>query len=315
VGLYISLTPVQTASLRQQILDRINIGLKTVDVFSGFLSLKRIEIWLGLPFEGDGTKAFEQVIETDNFSAPQVSELVKKETAAMRIEELHSSIILLKCVWKFGEELTPGYISINNAWKWRKIYGDIEVDAYPSKEDWDFSDMVLTGRDAGETLFYRLVGEVKELKPKAVHLNSISMFQGLLSKSEIFNAKALYYPKQSELVKDLLRSYKEELKEKKDRRFRPHLTPFDNNFLVTSLWKNKIFRMKLDKQLTDSNIITTVGHSAFFAAKDKDSFVELYNDVKKGLFEPISLNLPNTRFVKSEIRRALAKDTVLPDSE
>ena len=61
----------------------------------------------------------------------------------MQFEDLLYSIILVKGVWHIDRRSLIGYISINNAPAWRKMYQDIEIDAETRVSGEDFADVVL----------------------------------------------------------------------------------------------------------------------------------------------------------------------------
>lgn len=304
MGVYIRLKAEESRSDREQSLGRIAYGGEAWEAFSGWFRPIALEYWRNSTLPELGGK---QMIGPTLEGVNRPSEAIGRIADYFRgrdIEELINSIIVVRGVWKIDEFNFPGYVSINNNLGWRTTYSDIEVDGYTNL-DRDFANIVLDSKDMGEGFYGRLMEKLTDIKHDAVKLAAVYFYDGPLSRSEVYNARLVYYHSLPEVIADFLTSYKADLKDAENRTLLNKLNPYREQFLIASMLKNHQFMRELNSAFNNSQIVQTTTKSVLLVGKKDTSFKQAYDKMAKEVFQSIANNLPSTKQLAQKIDEAL----------
>ncbi len=313
MGIYIKLKPQEFHSTREHALARIAFGGEVWEAFEGWFYPTKVELWKNASLtQVGGVSKGGLTLDQISTTSKVMSEL-QDRFRGENLEDLLASVIVVQGVWRIANQSMTGYISINNSYPWRQTYLDIEVDGHTHSDEEDFADVVLTAPDMGETFVKEFTNKLTGVSMEAVKLSAIYFFEGPVSRSEIYKAKVVYYPSPTELVRDMLSSYKAELREKNEQGLLSSLIPYKDEFLISAMFKTPEFQTDLSTILSQSQILQVQHHSILYVGRRKDSFRDAYTVLSEKALKNVARNLPSAGLLGQDIARALGSEQTRMD--
>lgn len=310
MGVYIRLNAeVGLATIRDRLRARIQFGGLVWKAFQGWFYPSGVEFWRNASLAEVGGKQIVEPLKLDRDAAiSSVMETIDALARKMSLDDLIASVILVKGIWQVENRSFVGHISINNAWEWRRMYQDIEIDAEMRTDDEDFADVILQSPAMGEGFINRFIEVISDRQSELAKLAAVYFFDGPFAKAEIYNVKSALYASPKEFVSDVLTSFRTELSETEASRLLSGLHPYRHDFLVSSLLSNQKFQKSLDADLREAEILQVPGHSILFLGKKKDSFRRAYELLKRDAFEKLARGLKPSEYVLRDIDNALGQN-------
>jgi hypothetical protein len=263
---------------------------------------ENIEEWYGFPSETLGGKRKQSIEITDPFRA--IATLRKRlADRSYPLDELLSTVIVINGVWDLNGIKLAGFFSINNNSAWRRVYRDIEIDAYGRGDIEDLVD-ALWKRDDTSAIISSLVSKAKmTAKGQAVTPRDIFFTIGVPVKGEVENLMAVHFQDRRRLI-DFLYSTLSELGEQE---IKEKMPPLDRSFFLSAISEHDVVVRRLEKALKDTLIAEFSGDSVTYIAKERNSFTQLYKEFSETVFKPAMKELPRSKDVKQRIKNGLEK--------
>lgn len=312
MGIYVKLQSQrgERVPLRDAPLIRLHYANEIIRYFhEGLVFIpENIEVWRNFPSESLGGK-----LETDK--TRKITDLFR-DIALLRkqltdraypLDRLLSTIIVINGIWDLNGIKLAGFISINNNYNWRRVYRDIEVDAYGRGDIEDLVDALWKREDVCEVVSkfvsrMKMVEKEQLSKPRQIFLTS-----GVPVKGETENLMAIHLKDRRDFI-DFLYST---LRERGDPDIKDKMHPLDRDFFVNALASHRVTNRKLGEVLKDTFIREESGNSVTYIAKERNSFTRLYDEFYDTVFKPAMANLPKTKDVKLTIAKGLERIATL----
>lgn len=307
MGIYVTLRQRPFFNLRSHVIGRMAFASEAIRNIEGYFFPREITIWRNAPFEEmDGSTLLQEIILAQPATYTDIARHAESFIQGSPLDEVVSSVILIRGKWKFDSEELVGYVSINNNFTWRRTYGDIEVEAYPKGDYSDLVDLLWKEKELRVVLVERFIRAMSALEVPSMELSSIFYSIGVPSPSQdISSIRAAYYARRRDLVADMLSSYIASLRERQDKEILPHMKPFDSNFIITRLFQNRSFLQDLRDIFESSKIIEIAAGSVAFIGDQPDSFEKAYKEIARKVFEQIAKNLPRDEEIAERMAKAL----------
>lgn len=268
---------------------------------------ENIEIWRGSPSETLGGKIKEKFPKGYDKISDPLRELARlRKFLAKRnypLDELLSSVIVINGVWDFNGIRLAGFLSINNNYSWRRVYRDVEMDAYGRGDIQDLVD-ALWKMDDIQSLIGKLVERISMAEEKQpVKPREISFTIGVPVKGETETLMAVHFLYKRDLIdffyKTLGKLGEESIKEK--------MRPLNSGFFISAISDHKVAKSRLREGLEETYIKEIRGNSVTYVAKERKSFTKLYEKLYGTVFKPAMKDLPKAREVTLRISKGLEK--------
>jgi len=298
MAIIIGFTQKQSATYDIIISDKLSVCYEAIKYFQNstlFVS-HTAELWYDAPSEAlGGTQQGEEIPAHNPYNALQI---VKRKLDSLIYPELRRVIVIFRGVWNINGITLAGYFSLNLHEDWRKVYGELEISAYPQGEIedivdafWQLDNVSETVSDFVETL-YRAVSSLR------ISLSQVMFYDGVWNRYEPEGIKAIYLTNER---KGLLRLFYEARRKEKEWAMETFAKPLDTNFLLNTLEETNIVQDRIKRDLEqDATIEIPVG-SKLYIGRKPDSFKKLYKDVTESIIKPALSKLPKDTSVKSQI--------------
>ncbi len=311
MGIYVRLDGIRVP-LRDAPLLRLHYATELIRFFyKGRVFIpETIEIWRGSPSESLGGKRKEKFPKrTEKISDPLRELAVLRKFLSNRkypLDELLSSVIVVNGVWDFDGLRLAGFLSINNNYSWRRVYRDVEMDAYGRGDIQDLVDALWKMNNIQsmiDKLIERidLVAEKQPVKPREIDFTI-----GVPVKGEPENLMAIHYL----YDRDLIEFYYYTLKKVGEEGILEKMRPLDRAFFISAISEHKVAQRRLREGLAETYIEEIRGNSVTYVAKERNSFTKLYDKLYATVFKPAMKDLPKANEVKLRISKGLEN---LPD--
>jgi hypothetical protein len=307
VGIYLTLSEHGETKIpiREVILSRLHYAVQAIRFFySGRIFVPyEILIWKGRPSEALGGEQLSKII-INNFD-DDIKSLMDNmsNSKVFPLEQLLLTVIQINGTWDIVNNHLDGFFSVNNNASWRSVYHDLEIDAYGRGEIEDLTDALWKDGDS-EGIISRLVDAMDNAKVgQKIRPREIFFSTGVPAKGEVSNLRALHCSERRYLI-DFMYST---LSEGKTVDIHDKLGPLNKGFFISAIAKERVVSERLKIALEETVITEKFGHSVTYFAKDKDSFVKLYEKLYESIFKPAFRNLPRSDEVKGKIVNGLNK--------
>jgi hypothetical protein len=306
MGIYVKLE-TQTFPLRDIPMVRLEYASELIRFFydGKIFFPNNIEIWRGPPSESLGgrlTEKFPKEKETIADPFRLLAQLRKfLSNRELVLDQLLSSVIVINGIWDFDGIRFAGFLSINNNDSWRRVYRDIEMDAYGRGEIEDLVD-VLWKLDYIKSMINQLVKRIDLIKSKQpIKPHEIFFTTGVPVYGEPENLMAVHFLGN----RDLIKFYYSTLSKQGDRVIKDKMRPLKGSFVVGAIADHRVAQRKLQEGLKEHYIEEIHGNSVTYIAKEPNSFTNLYKQLYDTVFKPAMKELPKAKDVKLKIAKGL----------
>jgi hypothetical protein len=306
MGIYVRLKSQrgERVPLRDAPLIRLHYANEIIRYFyEGFAFVpENIEVWHNFPSESLGGKL--EPYMTKKISDPfRDIDLLRIQLEKYPLDRLLSTIIVINGVWDLDGLKLTGFLSVNNNSAWRRVYRDIEFDAYGKGDVEDLVDALWKRDDTSEIVskFISRLSKLKKGQPLVPHRVFFSV--GVPVNGETENVRAIHLQDK----RDLIDFFYSTLSEFGDPEIKEKMPPLDRAFFISAIADHETVKRRLTEALKNTVIQEISGNSVTYIAKEPNSFTRLYEQFSDAVFKPAMKNLPKTKDVKKIIISGLEK--------
>ncbi|MCW3985071.1 MAG: hypothetical protein NWE91_01485 [Candidatus Bathyarchaeota archaeon] len=307
MGIYITISRLQQAFFRGAPDIRLDYCIEAIRFFEdGLFTLENAEIWFDAPSESQGGHIHKHIDSTNFYTTGQA---VDKLLSELSFENIIRTIILFNGTWDFNGVELGGYFSIHNNSDWRKVYRDIEIDAYGKGDFVDLVDVLWKAHDM-TTLVPKFARALEKSSPaKRKRIYEILFSQGVPTDDDVSNIRATLFRGRAHLIRFFYRV----LRNSKDIWVNSRATPIDNRFFIKTLYDETLVQKRLTNSIKEALLVEKEGSSVTYVGKEADSFARLYKSFVDSVLKPALKEMPPEELVKQAIERGLReypKETV-----
>lgn len=300
MGIYTTVTRWERIPLRGEPYIKLDYCVQAIRFFKdGLFTLENAEIWFDAPFESQGGQLHKKIDTTDFYATGQaVHQLLRRLT----FEQLSRTIIMFNGIWNFDGIELGGYFSVNNNRIWRRVYRDIEIDAYGKGDFEDLVDVLWKTQDM-TTLVPKFVDALtRSPSAERMAIYEILFSQGVPTDEDVTNLLATHF---HGTRAQLMRFFYRVLRNSKDVWVTSRSTPIDNRFFIKTLYDEKLVQQRLTESIEEALLVERVGKSVTYVAKERDSFSRLYESFVSSVLKPALRELPPEEIVRETIEKGL----------
>ena len=275
---------------------RKDIGIFALEIYEkGYFEPTGFVIWKDAVLEELGGKLIVNK-DLDLSQIHLLKEFIEMEMKSIDSQTINDTIIRIDGKWKFNSSTVRGFVSINNAYGWRKAYGDVDIDIYPGQAGDDLMTFLWMERETLVDNFFQnfLYGFDNRYKNDA-SLHWLAFASGIPSREDISSIKAAYYDSLWPFITNMLLTYSEQNKgiQKSYRR----------KYLTQQMFKEDEFKKSILHLIKKFRISKTDSHSMILIGEGLDSFSNLYEEISKRYLIPIFDKLPRDEQINAIIKR------------
>lgn len=309
MGIYVRLKSKtgEHIPLREASLNRLHYANELVRFFfEGRIFVpENIEIWHHFPNKSLGgerkdrfPKDSEKIIDPFREIA-----LLRRLFTAYSFDQIIPSIIRINGVWDINGTKLAGFLSVNNNFTWRRVYRDIEMDAYGKGDIEDLVDALWKFEEISSIIDNFIKKMTLSAKNQSMEPREIYLTIGVPVKGEPENLMAIHFPDK----RDLIEFYYSTLSKLGEPEIKDKMNPLDKNFFISAISEHKTVERRLRKTLDAVAISEQIGNSVTYIARERNSFSKLYEQLYETVFKPAMKDLPRSKHVKSLIIKGLEK--------
>lgn len=275
---------------------RKDIGISALEIYEkGYFEPTGFVIWKNAVLEELGGKLLVNK-DLELSQIHQLKESIENVMKKIDSQMINDTIIRINGKWKFNGTTVSGFVSINNAYHWRKAYGDVDIDIYPDEAGEDLMTFLWREKETLVDNFFKdfLNGFDNRYK-KDVNLHWLAFASGVPSREEISSIKAVYYDSLWPFITNMLLTYSEQNKgvQKSYRR----------KYLTQQMFKENEFKKSILRLIENFRISKIDSHSMILIGEGLDSFFNLYEEISKRYLNPIFDELPQDKDINAIIKR------------
>ncbi len=275
---------------------RKDIGMSALEIYEkGYFEPTGFVIWKDAVLEELGGKLIVKK-DLDLSQIHLLKEFVETEMKKIGSQTINDTIIRINGKWKFNSVAVNGFVSINNAYPWRKAYGDVDIDIYPDEAGDDLMAFLWKEKKTlVDNFFSEFLNTFDNLYERDLHLHWLAFASGIPSREDISSIKAVYYDSLWPFITNMFLTYSEENKgvPKSYRR----------KYLTQQMFKEKEFRRSILHLIERFRVSKIDSHSVILIGEKLDSFFNLYEEISKKYLSPIFEELPQDEEINATIKR------------
>jgi len=268
---------------------------------------KNIEVWHRFPSKSLGG-------ECRNKFPQDSAEIVDpfREIALLRrlfsdrsypLDQLISTIIMINGIWDINGTKLAGFLSVNNDFAWRRVYRDIEIDAYGKGDIEDLVDALWKFEEI-QSIVNKFIKKITLSASNQLAIpREIYFTTGVPVKGEPENLMAIHLPDR----RDLIEFFYSTLSKLGEAEIKDKMNPLDRTFFINAISEHKVVKRSLRRTLDAIAIKEELGNSVTYIAKERNSFLKLYEQFYEAVLKPAMKELPKSKDVKSLIRKGLER--------
>jgi hypothetical protein len=300
MAILISIVRREAINYDELVLEKLATCYEAMKFFKdSFFIPQTAELWYNAPSEALGGEQKKELTIKDLFETRQVLASMLKNTL---FQDLRKTIIIFRGVWKIENAELAGYFSIQNAPEWRKVYGDIEISAYPKGEIEDLVDALWLTTDVQGIIDHFIDDLNRGMSTLKIGLSQVVFYRGIWNKDDPTGIMAILLTGER---RGLLRIFYEARRKEKSWDMEPMARPLDTSFLLDTLEKADIVRDRINERLEKDVIAELPAGSKLYIAKQRDSFEKLYDDISRTIIKPALAKLPKDESVRNQIEEGL----------
>lgn len=303
MGIYLTLNFTKVAPYERTRV-RFNYGWKVLKYFveRGF-SPTSTEIWNHANSVSLGGINRRTIECSKNMTIGDIAQKTADEFRNLPFEQQLSSIIIVNGQWDLENRQLICYLSINHDFFWRRLYKDIEFDAYASGDVEDIAELIWRKENLRLQLGRNFVNEITGREEKGAKIESIYFAVGVPSVSNASTLRLAYVQGATDLIESILYTFLKISNEE----IRDHSKGTKGDFLISRLMRKEYILKKVHEMERSAGIIEEYAGSRLFIGKDQKSFEKFVNDFGKEVLEPVLRQLPATEDYDSFIDKAFQR--------
>jgi len=264
--------------------------------------LQNAEIWIDAPSETLGGTLFRKIEKEDPYS---LSEIVSSLLSSLPYDQASESIVIFNGTWNFDDISLSGYFSIQNSYTWRKVYHEIEINAYAKKDLEDLVDALWKTMPQDTTsLVQKFITALHQTTVRSgrLGLSRVLFCIGVPTEEDPTNLMAAHLTGER---KSLLRIFYTALRRSRDPKVISKIKPLRDSFFIDTIHKEEVVQERLSKKIQSALIVEKKGDSATYIAKDRKSFGTLYREITDIVLRPALGKLLDSQNVTELIESGL----------
>lgn len=205
-------------------------------------------------------------------------------------------------MWNIKDVELAGYFSLHISRDWRKVYGDLEISAYPQGDIEDIVDAFWLMEDVTGIVGDFVKTFNRGISTLRIALSQMAFCEGIWNKDDPEAIKAIYITTER---RGLLRLFYEARRKEEAWDMETFAKPLDTNFLLDTLEETDLVQERINKELEQDAALEIPVGSKLYIGKEPDSFKKLYRDVTESIIKPALSKLPKDTSVKTQIVEGL----------
>lgn len=294
-------------TLTDRIKSKVNFGTQVTRFYGEQFKVQRVEIWKyatlkeleGIPL--GGLEISEKYVTREN-----ESELLTK-LQGLTMVDLFFSIVRFVGVWEGDGANYDGYVSISNSPNWGRVYGDVEVNAFPKGNIRDIVDIFYASKTAKERQVDFFVDSFADFNDGIFKVKGIYFALGVPSAEDFDLWRTASVTSETRLLEDAIIA----LRATGDEEIRRWLAPYSVPFLVRNLREIPKFEVTLHNFFEEHKILEKEIGSVSYIGEDQESFKKFFIDLSEKVLKPVIHSLPPDSDIASRIRNTIESQRTL----
>jgi hypothetical protein len=300
MAIIIMFTQKQALSYDEIVLDKLNACYEAVKYFQNKLFTSHTaELWYDAPSEALGGIPQGEIPAQNPYDALQI---LRGRLKNLISQDLRRVVVIFRGVWNIKDAELAGYFSLHIPDDWRKVYGDLEISAYPQGDIGDIVDALWLMEDVTEIVGDFVKTFNRGISTLRIALSQMAFCEGIWNKYDPEGIKAIYITSER---RGLLRLFYEARRKEKAWDMEAFAKPLDTNFLLDTLEETDLVQERINRELEQDAALEIPVGSKLYIGKELDSFKKLYRDVTESIIKPALSKLPKDTSVKTQIVEGL----------
>ncbi len=295
-------------SLFDRVKSKVGFGIQVSRFYSERFKVQRAEIWKFATLkELEGIQLGGLEISEKYVTRENEDELLAK-LQKLTVVDLFFSIIRLVGIWEGDDGVNcEAYVSVSNSPNWGRVYGDVEVNAFPKRNIRDIVDIFYANKTAKERLVDFFVHSFADFNDGISKVKGIYFALGVPSAEDFDLWRTASVTSETRLLEDAITA----LKAIGDEEIRKWLAPYSVPFLVKSLRETPQFETTLHGFFEQHRILEKEIGSVSYIGEDQESFKKFFTDLSEKVLKPVIRSLPPDSDIASRIRKTVEKQSTL----
>jgi hypothetical protein len=300
MAILINFVSSQIATFEELVQDKLTACYGAMRFFqNGYFFPQTVELWYDAPSIALGGELRKEKSAQNLFEA---YEILQNDLRNIQNQDLRRTIVIFRGVWKIEDIELAGYFSIHNSMEWRKVYGDIEISAYPKDDIEDIVDALWLTNDINGMIDKFIGNLYQDISKLRIAISQVVFCHGIWNKDDPAGIMAILLVGER---RGLLRIFYDARRKEKSWDLEPMAKPLDTTFLLDTLEQTKIVEERINERLERDLVAELPAGSKLYIAKQRDSFGKLYDDISNAVIKPALAKLPKDELVRQRIEEGL----------